>query len=231
MQTINFLNHLPREQVRFNFKQLLLSFVGLLVVCILISVSMMVIQFFEHRELKEISKERELVASQFQQTAKDFPLLVDSIPLEKKLKKLSDELLKKQQEFESISHRTLRKGFSKYMSELSKVTPQGLWLTVISIDQDSKNISIQGKAQKAVTVATFINQLNDSDVFTNLYFDLFTLDRVSAKPYLGFEVATETLLKEEPTEEEKQKVAEDEFDNGEELSASVSQENVTRSSK
>lgn len=193
MQKINFLKDLPTQTTKFNSTQFFMAILLVIAFCIFYSCYLMFAQYLEHKNLEEIKIARENAARNFQQVAKTYPLLAATVPLEKKVEGLANELLQGKKAFEAISHTTLRKGFSEYMLELSKVSPSGLWIVNIEIDQDVKKVSIQGKALQATSVAILIEALNDSKVFQGMHFDLFNLERKPGAKTLSFEIANEEL--------------------------------------
>jgi Tfp pilus assembly protein PilN len=197
-QEINLLKSLPQEPIQLPAKWITLITLSTLALLMLISLGMAITQVSSFLEVKKIHSENIKVTATFQQIAKEHPLLASDTPLPLRIIQLDKELQKKKEYFATLSRSLLRQGFSNYLSTLTTIAPKGLWLNEIAIDQEEKSIAFSGAMLKPVAMSCFLQSLQNSSVFANMQFNLFSMQN-NGKPY------TEFLLTNKPADLEKTK--------------------------
>ncbi|KTC64614.1 Fimbrial assembly protein (PilN) (plasmid) [Legionella adelaidensis] len=193
IQDINFLNFLPQKKDFLNANHILISSLALIILLIIASISLGINQGLTHSELEKAQKRRAQAEIAFQQVTKTYPLLTIDKPLVNQVSELESMLQKKQEQFGHLTHATLRKPFSHYLQTLTRVVPNGLWLTNIRIDQDTQNVSITGVSLQPLFVSVLMQSLQSAASFADIQFDLFYVKKLKHTSYIEFEIANDQL--------------------------------------
>ncbi|MBU0744857.1 MAG: PilN domain-containing protein [Gammaproteobacteria bacterium] len=81
-------------------------------------------------------------------------------------------------------------GFYRYLEDLAKFTPHGVWLTNIVFSEPNELVTIQGSAIIASSVSALINSLSKSDDFKNKKFDALQLRENISTGNTDFTIST-----------------------------------------
>jgi hypothetical protein len=188
-QEINFLTGIPREPDKLSPKKMTYIIGAILLFFLLIS---MVIMFYINQlvgEEQKIINQKIKAEISTQLASHKYPLLVGTVPLATRVIALQKELSEKQLIFDKLMQKTNRLGFSNYLQSISEITPQGLWLNHILIDQNAGTASIRGFALAPESVPIFLKGLQNSHTFNHIAFSLFYMEKIPKKEYIKFEVA------------------------------------------
>ncbi|WP_133129853.1 PilN domain-containing protein [Legionella yabuuchiae] len=200
-QQINFLKAITKETNYLPAKWVGLALALLILILAANGIARSVTVYKQEQLLKAAQQEKAQAAADFQQIAQSYPLLAMDKPLVDQVTEYEETLKAKREHFETVTHATIRKPFSSYMEAFAKIVPQDLWLTSFYINQDTENISLRGYSLQPVAVSLLLQALQKSQVFQEVYFDLFYVKRVEDKNYIEFEVANNTLLGPKKAEE------------------------------
>lgn len=192
-QHIDFFKSQPKTPIQLPAKWITLTTIASLVLCMLISLDMALNVLRDNKLIKHILAENIRVTHDFQKAANAYPLLAGNKSLVEQLGELEKKLHDKKDVFARITHKALRFGFSNYLQTLANIVPEGLWLSDIALNQETKTATISGYTINPVAVSTLLQALQDSTVFTGLTFHLFYLKQVPEKSYGEFRLATNTL--------------------------------------
>lgn len=201
-QHVDFLKSIPKVRTQLPADMILAGIATSILLLILGSVSLWFYQASVNKELQLVQSKNQKETEAYQTLAKDYPLLAGDTPLVTKVMALEQQLHDKEAYFAELTHTTVRKPFSKYLIALSQAAPEGLWLTGININQDSGNMSLEGKALSPSLIGPFLKKLESIPPFIGEAFDLFA---VKGQPDTSglhqFEVANNQLLNDELTKE------------------------------
>ena len=192
-QQINFLKSLPQTPLQLPAKWITLATIATLVLLTWISFNMALNTVDNYLFVKQIHEENIQVTATFQQAAKAYPLLAGDMPLVDKVGALEKELQTKKNQYDTLSHTALRHGFSSYLQTLAKIVPQGLWLSDIIVNQETKTASMKGYMINPVAVSQLLQALQHSPSFAGITFHLFYVKQIPEKSYSEFELANVTL--------------------------------------
>lgn len=192
-QHIDFFKSHPKTPIQLPAKWITLATIASLALCMLISLNMAMTTIQDNRRIKQLLVENKMVTLIFQQAAKAYPLLAGDKPLVQQMGELQRKLDDKKNAFATITHTALRFGFSNYLNALATMVPEGLWLSDIVLNQETKNATISGYTINPVAVSTLLQSLQNSTTFAGLTFHLFYMKQVPDKTYSAFRLATNTL--------------------------------------
>ena len=197
-QQINFLKSVPKAPLQFPAKWITLATVAALGVLTLVSFSMALNTVDNYLLVKQIHAENIRVTTTFQQAAKAYPLLAGDIPLVDQIGTLVKELQEKKDNYATLTHTALRTGFSNYLLTLAKIVPEGLWLSEIVLNQETKNGSLSGYMVNPVAVSQLLEALQHSPPFASITFHLFYVKQVPGQSYSEFQLANVSLNESKP---------------------------------
>lgn len=190
-QSINFIKDKPQNAQQLPAKWIILAGVTLLALLTTITIFMTIRLVNDNLTVNRIRTENSQVTTVFQQAAKKYPLLASEMPLAIQISVLEKQLQDKKSHFEAITGSTLRYGFSHYLETLAKITPQGLWLSKMSINQETRRATISGYMIKPVDVSVLLQALQDSKAFSGTQFNVFYINNISGKAYTEFRLTNE----------------------------------------
>jgi Tfp pilus assembly protein PilN len=193
-QQIDFLKSKPGVLVQLPAKWITRAVVATLIVCMFFSLNVAVGTIQYYRNVRKGLEENINATRLFQEVAKSYPLLAGQKSLDYQIAALKQELEEKQTEYASLTHTALRLGFSKYMESLSKLVPEGLWITDISVDQQTNTASLSGGMTNPVAISRLMQALQTSEIFSKFTFHLFYVKQMINKPYIMFKVANIQLI-------------------------------------
>lgn len=193
-QNLNFLKFTPKTKDFLSAKIILASGVTLLFLLLGVSAALGVNQYYLSQELEQAQQKRMVEDRAFQTIAQKNPLFTADKPLVDQVSEFETLFRAKKEEFDRLTHATLRKPFSSYLKTLSQVVPDGLWLTTIDINQDTKNVSISGYSLQPVFVSTLMQALQTPSAFDGISFDLFYVRKLEDRSYIEFEIANDKLI-------------------------------------
>lgn len=201
-QTINFLRALPKTSNRLPLSYIGLILIGLFVLFLIISMLTGVKQYKAHHVLNNSNIALKEAQQTYEKLAIAHPLLVSDTPLANQVKALQEQVLQKKAEYDSLEHRTNRRGFSQYMFALAQVVPTSLWFNQIRINQDTGSVTLRGFAVRSDDVSVLLSRLIDTPVYNKIVFNLFFVKTNKNLPYVKFSIATEDLGSEEDKEDQ-----------------------------
>lgn len=208
-QEVNFLKAVPQPPNYLPAKWIGLGIITLLVILVGASLVHSIFISQLNAQLKSVQQQKVGALKEFQQVAKAYPLFATDKPLVEQVSELEYSFNAKKNEFDAMTHQTMRKPFSEYMKSLSSAVPDGLWLVEFEINQDIENISLQGYCYRPLLVSVLLQRLQKEKIFQDTFFDLFYVQKVKDKELIVFEVANDELL-ESPDKREPKKKADDE---------------------
>lgn len=194
LQEVNFLRSIVKPPNQLPALTIGISCIGISIILIIISLITGFYQFQRGRSFDNARIETIKAETDYQQLVKTYPLLSSEKELVEKVANFEKLVAQKRTSYAELTHTTLRKPFSKFMEALAKTVPEGLWLNVININQDSGNISLAGYAVKPVFVTAFLQKLEEVSPFTGTAFDIFEVNFDKESGYIKFEVANDKLL-------------------------------------
>jgi Tfp pilus assembly protein PilN len=194
-QNVDFLKSIPKPKTHFPAHWIILSVVITLFLLLSGSIILGINQWLTQNSLKKAQADHQQAVSAFQKMAEQYPLLTSDTPLVTKVADFEKTLRDKEAVFALLTHATSRKPFSSYMLALASTTPKGLWLTSISINQNSGNISLEGLSLQPIYITTFLKQLKSTPPFSDEVFDLFAIEKNTEQNGVHhFEIANNQLL-------------------------------------
>lgn len=197
-QHIDFLKSQPKAPTQLPAKWITLAVIGTLALCTLISLNMAISTILANHVVIKESAESIDATTLLQQAAKTYPLLANEQSLDDQIKALKQELRNKKIEYETLTRTALRYGFSNYLQALAKRVPEGLWLTDITLNQETNNATLGGYMINPVAVSQLLQGLQLAKTFAKFKFHLFYVKQVKDRPYAEFKIAN-TLLNESKT--------------------------------
>ncbi len=205
-QHVDFLKSIPKTKTQLPADMMIAGIAVSVVLLILGSVGLWFYQATVSKQLQSAQNANQKETAAFQKLAEAYPLLAGDTPLVTKVLELEKNLHEKEAYFAELTHTTVRKPFSKYLIAISQAVPEGLWLTGININQDSGNISLEGKALSPSSISYFLKKLEQIPPFVGEAFDLFAVKKkVDESGLHQFEVANNQLLNDELTKEKDKK--------------------------
>lgn len=123
----------------------------------------------------------------------EFPTL-DTSNLDKSLVDLRENIEKQSNAIHALSYEGT---FSKYMIDLSRIHPPGIWLTEISLSYLNKIVSLQGESLRPGLTDNYVNTLNKyAIVFPNAKYQLRDLkEKIDGKnKYYEFFILTQRVI-------------------------------------
>lgn len=201
-QHVDFLKSILKPKTQLPADKMIVGIAASVVLLIFASLLLWFYQATVNKQLLSAQSANQQETVAFQKLAEAYPLLAGDTPLVTKVLELEKNLHDKEAYFEELTHKTVRKPFSKYLIGISQATPEGLWLTGININQDSGNMSFEGKALTPALISLFLKKLEHIPPFVGEAFDLFAVKQKPDESGLHqFEVASDQLLNDELTKE------------------------------
>lgn len=154
--------------------------------------------------LKNAQVQQQQADAAFKKLAVAYPLFATETPFVTKVADFEKMVKDKTAQVEELTHYTYRKPFSSYLYTLTQVTPQGLWLYNIHVNQDVHNVSLSGFTIDPVLVSKFVEIIQVSPPFTGDNFELMTVKKMP-DGLNEFEVADEQLINPDLKHEEEHK--------------------------
>lgn len=94
---------------------------------------------------------------------------------------------------------TQTKGFSTYLTDLAKSTPDNIWLDVIRFEEPADTIFLQGSAFSPALIPSFLSGLGATDSFRNKKFSTLQLQKPESGGKIKFTLSnTPTVEAEKP---------------------------------
>lgn len=197
MQQINLLNALPKNTSRIS--AILIGWIVLAIFAALVLISS-IVGVYEYKSsylLLDSKKILITVQKDYEKISKAYPLLTTDIPLINQVKDLEQTYRARKDEFESLEHLIVRRGFSEYMLGLAEATPNNLWLNEIHINHNSDNVTLGGYSIRPDEVSELMASLLTKPAYKKLIFNLFFVKTIKNHPYVKFSIATKELGAEE----------------------------------
>ncbi|MDP3704842.1 MAG: PilN domain-containing protein [Legionellaceae bacterium] len=191
-QQIDFLKYLPSGPLQLPAKWITLASITSFALIVVISFSMALSQIDDYFVVKRIHADNTQLTILFQEAAKRYPLLASDTPLSIQVGALEKDLQDKKNEYATLTQSALHYGFSNYLDTLSKVVPDGLWLSDISINQKTKRASLSGYMTQPVDFSILLKSMQDSTTFAGTTFNVFTVKAISEKSYTAFNITNTT---------------------------------------
>ena len=164
------------------------SLLGLIALLALITLWLVGVQIRDHWALSRVQAEHVKTIAKFQTIAKAHPLLASNTPLPTQIEQLKKALAERKQYYVALTRVALRYGFSNYMDALATVTPKGLWLDEILINQTEKTASLSGYMLKPVDISDFLTALQKIGAFSGTTFGLFNVKAVPDTAVIAFTI-------------------------------------------
>jgi type II secretory pathway pseudopilin PulG len=120
MQSINFLNSLPKTSGRLSAFWLGFSLLCILITLLIISFIIEGVYINAYRLENSAESELQQAQADFANLQKLYPLLADDTPLVNKVVELDKNYQEKLQELEVLQHMIVRLGFSNYLESLAR---------------------------------------------------------------------------------------------------------------
>ena len=98
----------------------------------------------------------------------------------KNISRLKSELARNKVVLKYLQSRQIEvehQSFSVLLLALTWVSEQNLWLTDIKITEGGENLFLSGRALKADSLPSYLKKLSEIDVFSQLKFRVFEMDR------------------------------------------------------
>lgn len=121
-----------------------------------------------NKQLQQAQEKTEALKLEYPKIAKDDLITAEINDLEQQ-KILKAAIIKRL----NGGHDT--RGFATYFVLFAKEVPQGLWLTHITLDNDSNRIALKGKTINASLVAQFASTLNNSPLLKGKNLRVFSI--------------------------------------------------------
>lgn len=200
-QTINFLKALPKSSQRLSALLMGLIVLSAFILLFLISTMVGIKQHNTKLTLNRANTDLSQVQHTYDQLAKTYPLLVSDTPLVNQVKALEQQVQARQEEYDSLEHLTVRRGFAEYMLALAQTVPASLWFNHIQINQDKGSVTLDGYAVRPDDVSVLMSRLMKTPAYAKVIFDLFFVKAIKNHSYVKFSIATDTLGSEDEKEE------------------------------
>lgn len=194
-QQIDFLKSVAKKPVEFPAKWITVAVIGSLVLCMLISLYMAVSTIQNNETVKQELAQNIKATTLVQQAVKTYPLLASEQSLNEQIATLKKELKTKKSEFETLTRTTLRYGFSNYLRALASLVPEGLWLTDISLNQETNKATLAGYMIIPVSLPMLLKGLQHDKTFEKFKFHLFYVKQVKNQAYTEFKLANTAVNK------------------------------------
>lgn len=209
-QQVNFLKSVPKPKTQLPPELIMLVVTGVFVLLVLGSMMLWMYQWSVNSQLTSVQQTNQDASAAYQKLAAQYPLLASDTPLVTTVMNLEKALHDKEAYFAQLTHATIRKPFSTYLNAIAQAVPDGLWLTIININEDSGNLSLQGEAMNPSLISLFLSALEQIPPFAGETFELFAVKQKSNTLGLHqFEVANKQLLNDALTAEKKKGDAND----------------------
>lgn len=192
MQTVNLLNDLPPSKIMLPAKQMIQIVFVMMLILAVISAWQWGGVYFNYRELARERLIANEVETSFLELTKRHPVIAKNKSLGRKNEQLARKLLLDKQKYEVLSQQLLKSGFSEYMALLSKEVGSDIALETIFISHVKRNMTLYGKAKRAMNVSKMIERLYHSSLLKGLTFKQYHLSK--PKGLIRFEIATNALL-------------------------------------
>jgi len=201
-QHVDFLKSFPKTTNLLPAFLVIGVIVATALLLLIISLVMVMNQRSADNLLKNVKSEQEQASLAFQKMAEAYPLFASDTPFVTKVADFEKLVKEKLAQVDELTHATYRKPFSEYLFTLSQVTPTGLWLYNIHVDQNDSNISLSGYALEPLLVSNFVQKIQTSPPFTGNSFELIAVKK-TPDGLNQFEVANEKLINKDLKYEEK----------------------------
>ena len=193
MQNINFLRNLPQANSQLTVAMMNWILGGSCVVLLAISIFFSV-QYFEVKStFSENTANLSAIENEYNAIIKEYPLLAIDVPVSKQVEDLETKFNIQKEKVESIKQLTVRKGFSKYMFALAEASPNTLWLNQVMVNLDIKSFTVNGYAVNPDSVSTLMTQLQRTNAYKGITFNLFFVKALKNSSYVQFSIATNEL--------------------------------------
>ena len=191
LQQINFINVLPKKKQSFDFNKMILVIGGELALFLISVIWMITVLLVQNWQLQGAEQERLKASQKLQEIARNHPLLSTEASLDEKIAHLKSQYQTHEDYYEALTHRSLRQGFSAYLTLFAQTIPEEVWLSKILIDQVKVHYQIQGWVTSPASLSIFMQTLNKSKLFSQENLDLFDLQRQENK--MQFELSNDVL--------------------------------------
>ncbi|KTD82580.1 PilN domain-containing protein [Legionella waltersii] len=202
MQSINFVNSLPKATSRLSA-----FWLGFILFCIL--VTLLIISFIiegvyinAYRVEKGAETELQQAQADFANLQKTYPLLADDTPLVNKVVELDKNYQEKVHELEVLQHMIVRLGFSNYLESLARVIPSSLWLNEIVIHHDQNKVTLNGFTIDPDSITSLMRNLSKEEPFKKIEFTLFFVQALKNHSYAKFSISNSELGQKEIEEQQ-----------------------------
>ena len=148
------------------------------------------------RQLTRLEAAAAAEAASVERLRERYPKPTRSRILERELTQLEREQAQKAQLVELLSEDELgnSKGFSAYLSGLARQRIDGLWLTLVHLEEGGRQVGLRGVAVRDPLVPRFIARLGGIEAFLGTEFAEVKLWRAEAEdPQVRFSIRTAAL--------------------------------------
>ena len=162
-------------------------------------------------DIKELQGKSTNTRLQLQSAKTHVQLLQVQYP-KKQINKLLKQKITQSQEMRSSlakvvfsltdQHSDESQGFSRYFSALAEQTVNGLWLTQISVDAQTKNILLYGSTNSPKALPDLLHQLQQESIFDGKVFSKLEMKQAKEESKrINFMISTTTEILEEKNNE------------------------------
>lgn len=183
-QHINFYTELDRKQEPLlSARQIAFALLAFLVLMALPYASVYFSYTKIDRELAVLKQEHGQIKKQLDAANKTRDDLLKDTRYKVQIDKAQRELNFKQRVLSKVSRPENRSfnGFAQYLLGLARQHIQGMWLTVISLQESGRVVSMQGRALEPELIPQYIQGLRAEDVFAGKQFRDFSVEQVSGE--------------------------------------------------
>lgn len=181
MQQVNlYLDEFKLIEPPYSAATLLFLAVYSVVFCLLVGGVLLSVLWWQQSDL-EINKRQLNVWQDNLEVAKvEFPEPKVDEHYKRNISRLKSELARNKVVLKYLQSRQIEvehQSFSVLLLALTWVSEKDLWLTDIKITEGGENLLLQGRSLKADSLPNYLKKLSEIDVFSQLKFRVFEMDR------------------------------------------------------
>ncbi len=185
-------------QERFREKKIWLSggqmlMLGMVLLSALVASSYWYQQQFDAAEFQHQSyqKQQQQATAQLQGVRNQLQKLLADDQLERTITHVSEAISVRKQLIQFMQENRFGgdEGFSRYLSGLSEISADDVWLNEITLSRN--NIKLSGSALKAELIPGYFSSLKQSRMFSGRQFDVFEVNRQAKRQWkVDFQIAS-----------------------------------------
>lgn len=179
-QQINFLNELPkRKRDFFTFDFSLRAFAGFFVFLMMIYGVKALVNIGSSGDLSQMSEREKNLSEQIEKLNQDYPDAAGTAEPQKIISSLEQDIQKRTQVLEMLKQKKASgaDGFAEYLTALSALIPEDVWLDEIKIQKEGEIIGLSGSAMSSESIGLFVKRLSNNSVFKNKKFEAINIKK------------------------------------------------------